>query len=158
MYSIYIYNPKSKAVTNNINKIKKRNPNFSKNNCIDPDKGLLNINSYVKSKIYPPSNAGIGNRFIKPKLIDNIAIKKIIDDNPLSKLVPEILAIPIGPSMSSLLISNVNIAFKPLNHSIVILIESKIPNLIAGKTDKVINLGAAAVIPILPIIFFVFLL
>ena len=45
MYSIYIYKPKSKAVTNNINEIKNKNPNFNKNNCIDPDKGFPNINS-----------------------------------------------------------------------------------------------------------------
>ena len=45
MYSIYIYNPKSKAVTNIINEIKNKKPNFTKNNCIDPDKGFLKINS-----------------------------------------------------------------------------------------------------------------
>ena len=45
MYSIYIYNPKSKAVTNIINEIKNKKPNLSKNNCMDPDKGFLKINS-----------------------------------------------------------------------------------------------------------------
>ena len=45
MYSIYIYKPKSKAVTRIINVIKNKKPNFSKNNCIDPDKGFLKINS-----------------------------------------------------------------------------------------------------------------
>ena len=45
MYSNYIYKPKSKAVTNIINEIKKIKPNFNKNICIDPDKGFQNINS-----------------------------------------------------------------------------------------------------------------
>ena len=45
MYSIYIYNPKSKAVTNTINKIKNKKPNLSKNNCIEPDKGFPKTNS-----------------------------------------------------------------------------------------------------------------
>ena len=45
MYSNYIYNPKSKAVTNIINEIKNKKPNFSKNNCIVSDKGFLKINS-----------------------------------------------------------------------------------------------------------------
>ena len=45
MYTFYIYNPKSKAVTNIINEIKNIKPNFNKNNCIEPDKGFLNINS-----------------------------------------------------------------------------------------------------------------
>ena len=45
MYSIYIYNPKSKAVTNIINEIRNKKPNFSKNNCIELDKGFPNINS-----------------------------------------------------------------------------------------------------------------
>ena len=45
MYSIYIYNPKSNAVTSIINEIKNRKPNFNKNNCIDPGKGFPNINS-----------------------------------------------------------------------------------------------------------------
>ena len=45
MYSNYIYNPKSKAVTNIINEIKNKKPNFSKNICIVPDKGFPNMNS-----------------------------------------------------------------------------------------------------------------
>ena len=45
LYTIYIYKPKSIAVTNIINKIKNKKPNFSKNSCIDPDKGFLNISS-----------------------------------------------------------------------------------------------------------------
>ena len=32
--------------------------------------------------MYPPSNAGIGSKLIKPKLIDNTAIKKIIEKKP----------------------------------------------------------------------------
>ena len=51
MYSIYIHNPKSKAVTKIIKKIINKNPNFNKNNCILPDKGFLKINSYVNNKI-----------------------------------------------------------------------------------------------------------
>ena len=132
MYSIYIYNPKSKAVTNIISEIRNKKPKFNKNICIDLDKGFLNINSYVKSKIYPPSNAGIGNRFINPKLIDKIAIKKIIEVNPLSRLVPEIFAIPMGPKISFLSTSNINRALNPFNHSSVILMVSKTPNFMAG--------------------------
>ena len=45
MYSNYIQNPKSKAVTKTIKNIKNRNPNFNKNNCIDPGKDFLKINS-----------------------------------------------------------------------------------------------------------------
>ena len=45
MYSIYIYKPKSNAVTKIIRDIKNKNPNFNKNCCIDPDNGFLKINS-----------------------------------------------------------------------------------------------------------------
>ena len=51
MYSIYVYKPKSKAVTNSIREIKNKNPNFNKNNCILLDKGFLKMNSCVNSKI-----------------------------------------------------------------------------------------------------------
>ena len=58
------------------------------------------INEVIASK--PAIKAGIGNRLINPKLIDKIAIKKIKDEKPLSKLDPEILAMPIGPITSFL--------------------------------------------------------
>ena len=106
--------------------------------------------------MYPPSKAGIGNRFINPKFIDKIAIKKTIDVKPLSKLEPETFAIPIGPNTSFLSTSNDNRAFKPINHSCVILIESNNPNFKAGKIDSVINSDGTAVTPILPTILFDF--
>ena len=110
----------------------------------------------MKSKIYPPSKAGMGKRFISPRLIDKIAIKKIIENKPLSRLVPEIFAIPIGPNTSFLLTSNINNDFIPFNHSIVIFMESKTPNFKAGKRDNVFNSAGEAVTPILPIILFDF--
>ena len=51
--------------------------------------------------------------------MDKIAIKKITETRPLSKLVPEIFAIPIGPNTSFFSSSNLNKDFKPFIHSIV---------------------------------------
>ena len=68
----------------------------------------------------------MGNKFIKPKFIDKIAIKKIMEENPLSKLEPEILAIPIGPKISFFNIkANKVSTFKPLKSNVI---ESNKPN------------------------------
>ena len=68
-------------------------------------------------KIYPPSSAGIGNKFINPRLIDNKAIKKRKLGNPREIASPEIFAIPIGPAISSLSILKLINFTNPFIHS-----------------------------------------
>ena len=68
-------------------------------------------------KIYPPSNAGIGNKLINPRLIDNKAIKKRKLGIPREIALPDIFAIPIGPAISFLSILKLINFTNPFIHS-----------------------------------------
>ena len=63
----------------------------------------------------PPSNIGIGNKLIRPIVIDKIIIKLIKGKKPASNTIPEISAIFKGPPMSSLDPSPIIKRWRPFN-------------------------------------------
>ena len=63
------------------------------------------------NNIQPPSKIGTGMRFIKPKLMESIAISMIMFSNPCWAASAVTMAIPIGPVTSTFILP-MNICFK----------------------------------------------
>ena len=61
------------------------------------------IFSIIRNNICPPSNAGIGSRFIKPTFILISASNDNTDTKPVFAAEPTILNIPTGPASSFIL-------------------------------------------------------
>ena len=59
----------------------------------------------------------MGNKLIKPRLIDNKAIRKRKLGSPKEMALPEIFAIPIGPAISFLSTSKLINFINPFIHS-----------------------------------------
>ena len=77
------------------------NPNLKRFSWNFLFNGFPLINSIVYKTKCPPSNIGIGNKLIKPILIDNKIIKLKNEMIPSSNILPEKCAILIGPPKSS---------------------------------------------------------
>ena len=73
------------------------------------------IFSIIKNSMCPPSNAGIGSRFINPTLILINASNDNTDINPVFAAVPTIENIPTGPA-SNLVLSLPVIKYHTVNN------------------------------------------
>ena len=97
------YRSKSFIVTAIIKTNMKIAPPIVTTFSIDAGNGLRRIASMAFKTNLPPSNAGIGIKFMMPKFKDSIAIKAKIPKNPVLAAVDVCLAIDTGPpSLSKL--------------------------------------------------------
>jgi hypothetical protein len=82
--------------------------------------GLLKIPSYAKNTKCPPSNTGIGNRFMKPMAAENRASVCIKLSTPSFAMWEEISAISTGPDKLQVLMLPATIWYNPLIDDLII--------------------------------------